>query len=353
MVSFFEMLIGVAAQMQLNLEDPDDLEAFLDFVLETNDDDMAMQIVEVLHNYVDFRHRNDMFGEDWNDVAHATEQALRDFDPVPAELYEAIEASYDLPDGQRRAAYFNLNIVRAVDGLLEWIGKAHEITSSGMPKRADIETVAALIGVNAKGVAKLPPFDDRMHQTHARLFDDSATSDSPDSQEPQLVRSATELPMLACWWPALTSAELTERRGTRIRPGARAALWQGTATTHSGDLAEHNLETAERLATIFVAEVLTHRLANDRYGFGHRVSIGAIAMLMAAVLGEAPDPDAIAAQRSVFGGGADLLISLLVDAGLAKRSSGSIIVAPEFRSAVGNGINFAMEFIAGGVETTD
>ncbi|MCQ9388517.1 hypothetical protein NQ038_07635 [Brevibacterium sp. 50QC2O2] len=99
--------------------------------------------------------------------------------------------------------------VAAVAGLLDWLGKGKPVTSTGALRRADIEPVAALLGIAAAGVAKVP---------------DGAAGDGT-AEHPFQVKTMWELEPLAAFWVALQELELLELTSTKALPGAGVAQW--------------------------------------------------------------------------------------------------------------------------------
>ncbi|MCQ9369393.1 hypothetical protein NQ036_14240 [Brevibacterium sp. 91QC2O2] len=99
--------------------------------------------------------------------------------------------------------------VAAVAGLLDWLGKGKPVTSTGALRRADIEPVAALLGIAAAGVAKVPA---------------DAAGDGT-AEHPFQVKTMWELEPLAAFWVALQELELLELTSTKALPGAGVAQW--------------------------------------------------------------------------------------------------------------------------------
>lgn len=82
--------------------------------------------------------------------------------------------------------------------LLTWVGKSRPITDTGAVRRADIATVAAMIGIDAVGVAKRTAQED------------------PDA--PVQVSTMWELGPLGAWWEVLRVAGVIETTATCV-PG--------------------------------------------------------------------------------------------------------------------------------------
>lgn len=97
---------------------------------------------------------------------------------------------------------------------MEWIGKSQPVTSTGMPRRADIGVVAQMIGIDAQGVAKAPPLE----------FTDAAVqaldlSKPAPKKATARVQSAKQIGELRAWWAAVEIHEGIELTATRIKPG--------------------------------------------------------------------------------------------------------------------------------------
>src|SRR5699024_2194777 len=64
-------------------------------------------------------------------------------------------ASDDQNDPKSRyTAIVETRFMAGVKELQQWMGDSHPVTGTGLPKRADIQNVAATIGIEAEGVAK-------------------------------------------------------------------------------------------------------------------------------------------------------------------------------------------------------
>ncbi|GAA2104204.1 MULTISPECIES: hypothetical protein [Brevibacterium] len=90
----------------------------------------------------------------------------------------------------------------AVLALLEWMGAGQPIARSGGLRRADIEPVAALLGINAKGVNR------------------RVQNEPGDSTV--YAMSMAEVPELASWWQELLDSQIIETTATRVKPGPAA-----------------------------------------------------------------------------------------------------------------------------------
>ena len=177
---------------------------------------------------------------------------------VIAVIADAIEASESLPEHQRRDALGSLPIVSGVRELLTWVGKSRPITDTGAVRRADIATVAAMIGIDAVGVAKRTAQED------------------PDA--PVQVSTMWELGPLGAWWEVLRVAGVIETTATRVYPGETA----GERYIEGGPA----LESADKVAAMFVMEALTNRLRGDEGDFGERAFARTMSWMLTVLAGE-------------------------------------------------------------------
>lgn len=228
-----ERLIGWASRAGLDVLAVEDAEAIVDLLLNADpDDDM---LLDVFHDYVHFRLETDP-DDAWADVHESLEELLDDVGGLPAVLGEAAGEWARQDPGQRRAALAGTRIVDQVGALLAWIGKGRAITDSGALRRADIAPVAGLLGIRARGVAKLPPGGE---------YRDGGVVVDGES----LVTSMWDLPSLAAWWEALRTADLVELTPSRARPGPAASVWT--------DELIPPLEEAAMVVSVFTAHLLT------------------------------------------------------------------------------------------------
>src|SRR5699024_3032793 len=117
---------------------------------------------------------------------------------------------------ERRETLARTRLVSAVTPLLEWLGTGRSCLPAGGVRRADIEEVAAMLGISAIGVSKRPPVTP---SSQGDLFD-AVDRDQP-LPSPGTIHalSMADVPVLAAWWRTLTSARLIDRVRTRILPG--------------------------------------------------------------------------------------------------------------------------------------
>src|SRR5699024_10626933 len=172
---------------------------------ERDDEDMRHMLLQSLDTYVHFQ--LDMTGsiatweevhEDLVDLAHSPEEK---------ELEDALAATTALEETERRQALNQVRVVNGVFPLLAWLGEGQPTTPAGGVRRAEIETVAEMIGVAARGTAKLPTQTETLDIV---LADDEAKLD----HDVIYARSTKDVPQLEAWWHALHAAQIIERDGT-------------------------------------------------------------------------------------------------------------------------------------------
>src|SRR5690625_7720102 len=91
------------------------------------------------------------------------------------------------------------------------MGESHAVIGTGLPKRADIQDVAATSDIDAEGVAKKPAED----EAAATDLDLSL----PAAQRPtRYVTSAQAIPELMAFWTTLQETDLVEIKSTKVQP---------------------------------------------------------------------------------------------------------------------------------------
>lgn len=318
----FERMRDVAAQTGLDLLDPDDADEIVTALLELGDE--GDLLVDVFHDYVHFRVDTDPEGT-WDDAHAALEELLYGADELPAALASALEAATSLDPERQREAVAASPVVAGVRDLLEWIGSGKPVTASGGVRRSDISTVAAFLGISARGVAKLPTPE----------FVDGEFVAGPDIP----VLSMWGLPLLAAWWDALTTIDLIELTPTRVRQGRAAAAW----------LEEERppLDEAGQVAGVVIAEVLTDRPQGDSGIWADMITQVTIAEAIAALEPEGDAADAAPDDRSaaLMRARAHLILQHLADVGLVERDAPGRFVVPELlRGVFAHGVLLALSY---------
>ncbi|GAA4834221.1 hypothetical protein GCM10023354_12210 [Garicola koreensis] len=244
-VALFEATLDEAATDDIDPSTPEGFTDLVEMNLALYSGSQLDMTLDLLHDYVHFQLDADEDPDGWAE-AHADIAEETVDDDGPAALMAALNESREMDENVRRAALAQTRIVSAVGELLSWLGKSQPITPSGVPRRADIEPLAAMLGISAQGVAKRPPYDTS-----------ELESQLPAHQRPTTyVQSALEVPELTAWWVALQEADVIELTSTRVRPGPEAAAFTGDESTP--------VEQSENLLSAFVFELLIHDLAyND------------------------------------------------------------------------------------------
>src|SRR5699024_8293489 len=119
---------------------------------------------------------------------------------------------------------------------------------TGLPKRAEIQDVAATVGIEAEGVAK-------KQEPEAAPASDGDLNVSAEPQPTRYVQSAQAIPELMAFWTALQDVNFVELSSTKIHPGANAQDF--------GFEEFDQLDAAEKLVAAYVHETLTYATDGD------------------------------------------------------------------------------------------
>lgn len=220
------------AQMEMSGLDLDDADSvgvnIMAFIVrdENEDDEVLDSIATVLYDYARFRAETAADRKQWEDVLLLVDNAgSEDLQPAMITVHDldaAVRTSAAVPVAEKLAALAEVRPVAAVPSLLDWLGASRPVSQTGAVRRADIEVVAGMLGVQARGVTKRPRWD--------------------GSDSTQYVTSMREVRALDTWWDALSRAGVITVGSTRVRPGPAAAALDDV--------------TAEMLVSRFVAQVL-------------------------------------------------------------------------------------------------
>lgn len=320
-VTMLRSVFGLASDSGIDLDKPEAIAPLLDIVLGDADafGPALDAILDTLDEYVHFRIETSPNAAAWDDAHDELREELASDDPSQG-ISAALTSVAEVPEAVRRAALERTRIVAAVRPLLEWLGSGRPATASGAVRRADIQPLAALLGIEAVGVAKLPPAGEERHGPIPAL-------------------SMFDLPVVAEWWQALQAADLISLLTTRVRPGSGAAGW----TAESGP----PLEAADVLVSAFVAMTLMPAERGPYMAtFERAVTFEAMRQLANAVSSlEAeiePGP-----QLPFVALRADILIEQLSDAGVVTiAEDATITVEPGLRATVASGIALMLGFRA-------
>lgn len=329
-VGLVEAMLSSFRMIDLELSDPADFDGILDVLFasaEQNDAEDAEEVLlgqlSTLHSYVHFRQEDDL-SDAWSEAHDLIEDALDELTPVPNPFEKPLLEAEQIPQAERLAVYLRLPIVSAVRTLLEWIGTGRPVTPSGAVRRADIATVASMIGIEAVGVARV--------------------MDSVGLDGPQHVQSMHDLAELRAWWGALLTCDLIELSATRVRPGSTAADWLADA--------EPSFEAAEKLIGMFLHEVVNPGVD------ARRCEIASSDALMRELI-VALDPEGAEAfgvddeydfMKAIAVGRMRWLAPLGL---VTEMSDGSFVVPAELRGVVARGLLTAMAVMASMEELGD
>lgn len=326
-----------------DLRNPHDIGTAVDLLVDMgtgdgrDDHDIMMSSLLALDEYIHFQWEISRRPENWDHAHDIVEDALSARDGG-GQLADVVERATAVDPQLRRAALKNTRVSAAVPVLLEWLGTSRPISQSGNLRLADIEPVAAMLGVRAKGVRKVPPLADAL----ATGF---ATDEPLPEPEPLFATSMRQVPVLWAWWQAVLRCDILETTATRVRPGPASGRWT--------DGGEPPIEGAEALNGLFVSFLLSERMFDDdQFGSGAAVAVHASRMLIAAAAPElgigAPDD----ARSTILRPRALQLMARLELLGLLTRDASGTPAVPEgLKSAVLRGAMLVMDVATSGEGT--
>lgn len=305
-------MLSFAFSRGLGLADADDLPELVDMLLDGALEDDAdrpsaeqMQADQLLlADFAAFRsavateHGDEEAAAAWQAAADATLQLVSQSVP----LDDAMAAESDLEPDVLLARLDATPLVSAIRPFLEWLGTGRAIADSGGLRRADIEPVAAMLGVQAVGSAR-----------RSESGDDTVR-----------VTSMWQLPALAAFWRTLVLLGVVELTATRARPGSAAPVWLETGDIDDDDAVR------EIVVSAYVAELLLDDTTDDPRtwdGVGFHATVHALVRAIACQPNDQEalhaDPRCLAAMRT---------------AGLIVDSPDDVPMVPEgLRTAVGRG----------------
>ncbi|GAA4383020.1 hypothetical protein [Agromyces bauzanensis] len=331
-------LLMLAREAGLDALDPDDIDPLIDVLFEDEDpeaSDMLENALETLHDYVHFRLETARDADGWEDAHEVVEEATAEMLPGSGVIADAIAGAEQLDAEERRAALAGTRIVAAVRDLLAWIGTGRPVSPSGGVRRADIQPVAAMIGVSAVGVAKYPSEEGEL----LPLIDIDLDAPLPEPAT-TYARSMYEVPMLSAWWEALTIADVITRTATRVRPGPAATEWLAHPLPP--------LDMGDMVVGVFVAEVLTEQSAGPIPMFEAAITTEAVRRLMVALAPESVDDDEAESSElaRILTPRALQRLKRLEDAGLLQANADGVFEVPvALRGAVARGVLLSMAML--------
>lgn len=332
-ISVFQSVLDQASDEGLDVGTPEDFDDLYEMVLAFYSEHYLDIILPILHDYVHFQLESGHEPDGWAEAHELVADETFGDDEGPAALMEALNEADEMDEGARRSALAETQIVSAVRELLSWLGGSRPITSSGVPRRADINPLAAMIGISAEGVARRPRHDpfgqDLGVPAHQRL--------------PFYAQSALEVPELMAWWDALQEVGVIELTSTRVRPGPEA-------TTFTSDVGP-TTEQAEMLVCGFVFELLSFELSHydsdASAPFERRLAAQTISRLLAAAVPDIslPEPADDDPLRILQGRVTQKLRSLEA-AGVVQFTDEGPLVPAALRGPVIRGLMLAADFLS-------
>lgn len=176
------------------------------------------------------------------------EPARTEASPASDETVEVVDETAETPEASaddlqaRYTAIVETRFMAGVKEFFQWMGESHAVTGTGLPKRADIEDVAATISIDAEGVAKKPA-EEEPAETDLDLSLPAA------ARPKRYVTSAQAIPELMAFWTTLQDTGLVELTSTKIQPTKDANTFSFEAFDE--------LEAAEELVATYVYQTLT------------------------------------------------------------------------------------------------
>lgn len=274
-IEVFETIVENATIFGLDPFAAEDFEALIDMVIQLPDPLVISWSLVVLHDYVHYR----LEGDDahlWEEPHELiTEIAAGEEGGIPSELGAILDGLEDIPEEDRYAAIVATPLMPGTAKLIEWIGTSQPVTSTGMPRRADIGVVADMIGIDAQGVAKAPPLD----FTDAAMQALDLSKPAP-KKSTVYVQSAKAIGELRAWWAALEIHEGIELSATRVKPGQLSDV-----------LAAPQLEDIELIEMFMVSYVREYLLGAVDQPLGEIAVVHTIAELLKLAEANEPSPE--------------------------------------------------------------
>lgn len=329
-----ENVFEMADVLEFDLRRPSGVLEFANRMESWEDEGVAETVLTSLDTYLHFRIETAEYPAPWEQVHEATGPLPHDSSPEGQETAEVMAAVDALSNDDRRRALNEVRVVNAVFPLLGWLGKGQATTPASGVRRAEIKTVASMIGVTARGTAE------RAAQTETL---DLEFADERESLETGAsnVNSIKDVPQLHAWWEALKFAEIIVRQGNRIRPGEYAQEFT------DGELPP--LETSEILASTFIAELLAQELKRRPKGLSTMVVFFLVERLRAAAADRRVDEKVDLSQwREMIASRATPILEMIESTGLVEGSGDELAVPPALRGAVLKGAIMALALLGEG-----
>lgn len=338
-------LLRVAHHEQLDLRRPAGVERLLAGFLNSEEpepDEILAVVAGTLHDYVHFQLETSDHPGMWEGVHDVVEDVLDVLDgPASgtALLGEAIADTEQIPEDERRDALASTPLITAVTALLNWVGTGRKVSSSGGIRRADISYTADLLGIDAVGVAKLPPYSSDFPPSI-----NLGTSGSPAAVIH--ARSMGDVPLLPSWWDAMVGTEMLVVNSYQAKPGPSATAWMVDPRPP--------LELAEQIVGFTVSGFVTENLRTGHAFFAEQEATLRIGHLLRALAPGELEPasfendlEELLDQRVIH----DLYLLQKVGV-LDVDAAGLFVVPPALRGAVARGVFVALALL-GSEEETD
>ncbi|QUW18210.1 hypothetical protein [Agrococcus sp. Marseille-Q4369] len=332
------MVFELARLSELDPHDAADVDLLIDVLVdarESQDARVVDVLIDALDDYLHFRIETADAPQEWKDVHDYFEEATaEDGSPASDAIGRALDAAASIPREVRQEALARTRVIEAVPALLEWIGKGRPITPSGALRRADIQDVARLLGIDAVGVSSGP-------RQEPIVRDPAVMTAAARPEDAVEAMSMLDVPMLDAWWEALLTAEVIETTASRVRPGPQASRWATGSPPP---------EDAEMLAGAFVAHAVTWEARLARGYYNEEAVAETIRRLLLAL----PRPDGDGADErsadqsadTMFAPRALRMLRQLVRAGLLQvDESRELAVPAALASVVARGAVLALTII--------
>ncbi len=336
-------IFGLARTSGADLRNPHDIETAVDLLVDMGSGegpdsyDSMMSCLLTLDEYIHFQWEISRRPENWDHAHDIVEDALSAGNGGDR-LADVIENATATDPRVRHAALMKTRVSTAVPAFLGWLSTSRAISQSGNLRLVDIEPVAALLGVRAEGVRKLPPL------AHA-LPSGFGTDEPLPEPETLYATSMRDVAVLWAWWQALLQCDIIETTATRVRPGPASGPWT--------DGGEPPIEDVEALNGLFVSFLLSDRMFDDdQFGSSAAVAVLASRIVIAAAAPELGIENPSDAMSAILRPRALQVAARLERLGLMSRdASGKLEVPAGLKAAVLRGAMIIMEIVTRSDET--
>lgn len=246
--------------------------------LDLSSGEQLAALVDVLAHYLDFLSETNSWrasdAEFEASYAALDTMSLADLTAgLLGDLFAALDHLPAVPAAEQLHALQQLPVVAGVDRVLAWVGQGKPVTGTGGLRLADIEPVAALIGLHVVGQKGAVAARTGDADVEFALDTVLGRPHSPDA--PSVVGSMWDDAPLSTWWIALSLTGLLDVGAASARPGATAASW------HRADAAEQ-LASRTGFVDQYVQEWFENEAALDLESTPH-ILIRVLTMLSAAI----------------------------------------------------------------------